>query len=917
MDALDKQFLQEYQAGRYGEAAKSAEQLIAVVGRRLGKDHPAYAAALTDRAIVYEAQGRYAEALPLHERALAIREKVLGREHPRVAGSLGNLANVYSAQGRDADAVPLYERALVISEKVLGPEHPDVAKTLNNLAILHDRAGGYSEAVPLYERALAIKEKALGPEHPDVANTLNNLATAYGSQGRYAEALPLHERALAIREKVLGREHPDVAETLNNLANAYDSQGRYADAEPLYQRALAIREKVLGREHPLVAESLNELAVAYEGQARYAEAVPLYERALAIREKVFGPQHPAVADTLKNLAHAYFFQGHPAHSLPYFRRAAAILARGIETAARATGAGDAQLRGFGVFSPLVTAAFVVSMWQPGERPALTDEAFAAAQRAGQTSAGAALAQMAVRFGTGDGKLSKTVREQQDLIGEWPRLDKALIAALAKPRDKRDTAAEERLRDQKTDIETRIAALTDRLENEFPEFTVLANARPLTVDEVQSLLGSEEALVFYWVSEPLELGRHNDLVVSVPPISYVWAITHDGVAWERIDLGAKELEEKVAKLRNPEALDVIKLQKDFEAGKLDSKELFDLNLANELYGALLGPVENTIKHKKHLLVVPSGALTSLPFQLLVRTKPEKPATKPADYRDVAWLARLQAVTVLPSVASLKALRVLAKGGAGDEPLTGYGDPVFQEESPEKGATRAKVASTEQTRAYSAYFRGTRADLDALKKGLVPLPETADELRAVAKDLGVPESELHFGKAASEAAVKKAQLSGYRIVYFATHALVAGEVSGLGEPALALTLPKEATDEDDGLLTASEVAQLKLNADFVVLSACNTAAGDKPGAEALSGLARAFFYAGARALLVSHWAVESDATVRLATSTFEALKAAPTLGRSEALRRAMVAMIDDKSDPWNAYPALWAPFVVVGEGGASAR
>jgi hypothetical protein len=133
-----------------------------------------------------------------------------------------------------------------------------------------------------------------------------------------------------------------------------------------------------------------------------------------------------------------------------------------------------------------------------------------------------------------------------------------------------------------------------------------------------------------------------------------------------------------------------------------------------------------------------------------------------------------------------------------------------------------------------------------------------------------------------------------------------------PPFEKSIPAQSSDLDDGLLTASEVAQLKLNADWVVLSACNTIAGDKPGAEALSGLARAFFYAGARALLVSHWAVESNAAMRLTTSTFDILRSDPSLGRAEALRRAMLAYMNDATNPLNAYPALWAPFVVVGEG-----
>ena len=211
-----------------------------------------------------------------------------------------------------------------------------------------------------------------------------------------------------------------------------------------------------------------------------------------------------------------------------------------------------------------------------------------------------------------------------------------------------------------------------------------------------------------------------------------------------------------------------------------------------------------------------------------------------------------------------------------------------------------------------WQGASIDRVELAKALPSLLDSADELKAVAQKLGGPASDIHLERDASEATVKRTALADYRIVYFATHGLVAGDVKGLAEPSLALTLPKEPSDLDDGLLTASEVAQLKLNADWVVLSACNTAAGDKPGAEALSGLARAFFYAGARALLVSHWSVDSEAATRLTTSTFSIMNSDPKLGRAEALRRAMLAYMNDKASPLNAYPAFWAPFSLVGEG-----
>jgi CHAT domain-containing protein len=285
---------------------------------------------------------------------------------------------------------------------------------------------------------------------------------------------------------------------------------------------------------------------------------------------------------------------------------------------------------------------------------------------------------------------------------------------------------------------------------------------------------------------------------------------------------------------------------------------------------------------------------------------------AAYRDAAWLMKRHAITVLPAVTSLKALRLFGRKERGAKPLVGFGDPIFGPEQPEISPVRsAKVAA--KTRAYGDYWTGSEINRAALASA-PRLPETADELKAIAQKLGAPASDVYLRGTATVTNVKRAKLSDYRVVYFATHGLVAGEVKGLGEPALLLTLPKEPSPFDNGLLTASEVAQLKMNADWVVLSACNTMAGDKPGAEALSGLARAFFYAGTRALLVSHWAVDSQAATRLTTSTFEQLRLNPGIGRAEALRRAMLEYMNDISNPLNAYPAFWGPFAIVGEGSA---
>jgi CHAT domain-containing protein len=222
----------------------------------------------------------------------------------------------------------------------------------------------------------------------------------------------------------------------------------------------------------------------------------------------------------------------------------------------------------------------------------------------------------------------------------------------------------------------------------------------------------------------------------------------------------------------------------------------------------------------------------------------------------------------------------------------------------------------------FFAGGVADVQQIR-AQHPLPETADELCAVAQLTGAGEPSVHLGAKASETNVKQLSAAGTlkqaRIVHFATHGLLAGETQTLAqaraEPALLLTPPDTASETDDGLLTASEVARLDLNADWVILSACNTAGADNAGAEAMSGLARAFFYAGARALLVTHWYVDSDAAVRLTTRTIAEMQRDPAIGRDEALRRAMVAVMAagdrPKDAPPAAHPSVWAPFVVVGD------
>src|SRR5262249_6356473 len=581
---------------------------------------------------------------------------------------------------------------------------------------------------------------------------------------------------MAIREKVLGASHARVGQTLNNLAIVYRRQGKYSEAEGLYKRALAINEQTLGTSHPNVAWTLNNMAVLYEGRGESGSALAYSRKATAAilahraAESTGTPRTEAVGGLVEPRAN--YFQRHVANL--------AIAARkGIEPA-----------------------------------PSLAHEALKVAQWASQSSAAAAVQQMGTRFASGPGALASLVRENQDLAATWRDKDKALLDALPNPEGRQEQARIDRLRREMAETERRLNAVTAQIDKEFPDYAALADPKPPTAEEVQRLLGADEALVFF-------LAGSKESYLAGPKESYVFALTHEGFEWRTISLGEKDMAAKVAAFRR--GLDV-------DAVSMGKPQLFDLAAAHELYVALFGPIEALIKDKPLLLIVPSGPLTALPFHPLVTDKPavavpQMQINDMAAYRDAAWLVKRHAVTVLPSVASVKALRVFARKGQGTKPMIGFGDPVFAPDQ-SAGQRTATVKVAARTRAYADYWHGASVDRATLADALAPLPDSAEELNSVAAKLGASSSDIHLGRNATEANVKHLPLADYRVVYFATHGLIAGDVEGFGEPSLALTLPNEPSELDDGLLTASEVAQLKLNADWVVLSACNTAAGEKP-------------------------------------------------------------------------------------------
>jgi CHAT domain-containing protein len=894
---------------------------------------------LRNEAIARAAQGKHGEAEQLFLSAIAAAEKKYGARHARVVLNLDPLAALYVAQGRLAEAEQLLKRALTIREGTneLTDVHLQTAAAHEEMAKMHRQQGRRAEADLEDTKAQEARTKATRSENSFTALSLDKLAEFYFAQGRFGEAEPLLKRALAIKEKEKGPDSEQAAGTVEKLADLYRAQRRYADAEPLYKHTLALQDKKHGTDTSYSLAALGKLVQIYESLGRYSEAERLILRSHAVWEKGNGPEAPLTAASLVSVGKFYLKAQKWSEAHQATERAMAITVKQMRREGEAQQRPQSTQDQIGI-DPVrrnillghVGVAAQVAKKTPNRLAALTADTYSAAQWALQSDAGAAVAQMSARFARDDDELGRLVRERQDFVARYRALEASWVRAIAAG-DPAGTAPQAGQAKEMAAIDSRIGATDARLASTFPAYAALAMPEPLSIADTQALLKADEALV---------------LMMFGDQQGFAWAVTREAVQWWSIPLGTSALADKVHTLRC--GLDASHWST--AAGRERCKQLtgadvsgggalpFDLAKAHELYMTLFGPFEGLLRGKR-LLVVASGPLTTLPFNVLVTERPPTAIpSDPKEYERAAWLARRHAIAMLPSVASLRALRRFARASQATSRYAGFGNPLLLgpngddrsatlKQSCPAGASGGaeRVAARAAPDAKLARRpRGGLANVQLLRVA-APLPETTDELCTVARTLGAPETDLHLGSKATEASVMALSASGalarYQIVHFATHGLLASETEDLAqaiaEPALMLTPPDVASDADDGLLTASEVTRLKLDADWVVLSACNTASGsDRGEAEALSGLARAFFYAGARALLVSHWYVDSDAAVRLTTKAFAAIKADPGIGRAEAMRQAVLALLGDRSRPahWTpaAHPAVWAPFAVVGEG-----
>jgi CHAT domain-containing protein len=782
--------------------------------------------------------------------ALALQQKALGPDNPNTVVSLISLALQVSNQRRFAEADALFARA---SQFAAAADDPLQAIRLVHYQGLHAaNQGRADEALTLLARA----GRGYAEQLPDeVRSARPRGATRVGASGAgsgMADLLPNREMlsAPATRTALLG-----LIEVRRREAALLRRAGRVEESAA----ALRIANDLVagnGLRQPVITARMARTGAGIVAQTLGADAAAdEYARAAAVFAQALPDSRP-VAETLLLRAGQMARAGQTAAAGDTCLHAVKLLRQlriGTEPA---------------LLAPCLDAFAIAAKARTGESQKWLTEMFEAAQLAqgGVTSQQIAQATARLSENARDPKVAAAIRAREDI--------RARLADLYRERDQLEPNTATNAPASSPELDARIAkAQEEAAEAE----SALQAASPNYGQLVQQVAAAADVLAALAPGEAFVSLTLSD--------TGGWAFAlRDG----RIDVSA-------ISGGLPEMTRLVRRVRESIENTTGVPPAFDIEAAQAIYRATLAGLEPALRGTDALVIVPSGPLLSLPFELLLTgpATPDKLATAP-------WLLRRAAISHVPAAANFVSLRKIAGNSRATRPWFGFGD--FQ-----------PVTVAQATRT----FGNECADSARLYAGMPPLPFARAELEVSRRLLGAAANDTLLGPSFTVPNVKRANLKDVRILHFATHALLPAELRCQAEPAIVTSAPPGAPDAGGSLLTASAILELDLDADTVILSACNSGGpGGTTAGESLSGLARSFFYAGARSLLVTHWSVNDQIAAYLVADALRRLSEAPALGITGAMRAAQLGMLDEAGKGLVAdvaHPFYWAPFAVIGEGG----
>jgi CHAT domain-containing protein len=782
------------------------------------------------------------------------------------ADALLNLAMNISNNGRFEEAEGFFAEA----EALIAPD--DVltrARALNYMALHERNRGRFDRAIEAARRAMQLRATSPQAQQAASARTggagpltidaglARRLNTPSAAQSQIATTSVTVAEQLAIQD----------AQAWQVIGSSYAAMGETAEARKALEQARAIlgRAAALGRLTAwLQARVEADLAGLELKEGRAPQAAARYQAALGIlRTRHAGSS--AEGAMLLDLGRAQAAAGQDAPALATYQRA-----MGIFRAQRGGLGGSADQA-----APYFDLLLRLSEKDPGKAQDYGALFFDAAETVVSSATAETVNRLAARVAAGDGQIAGLSRAFEDSRRRL-RATESQIAALQADglyTDAVRVELETILKGEQAEAD----ALEARMAAANPRYNQLVSPGAPAAD-VQKALKADEAYVRLL---PLS-GR-----------TYGVLLTKTKVAPYAVALNRFELREQVTRLRE----------------SLEPSETllpFDAQRSAALFARLFGPVKADVLAARHLIYEPDGPLVSLPVALFVTDAASiRRAGDDTDYVRVAWLGKSVSTSLVVSGASFLQSRAFAPSAA-RQPYLGFADPSL----PRTEARAFAPVTRSFTRRSVVLERVCGETRNALLR-IEALPETAAEVRTIGQTLGTPGSVVTGAAFSDEAVRARSDLADYRVLYFATHGLLPQPDACVPEPALVTSLG--GGDDSDALLDSSEILNLKIDADLVVLAACDTggagAATDRTGltggGEALGGLTRAMIYAGSRALVVSHWSIESESAVRLMTGLFAS--GSPTM--AEGLQKSQAAL---QADPKYAHPYFWAPFTLVGDG-----
>lgn len=875
--------------GRFREALDSYEQALAIC--RESGDPAGQADIIVFQGAIYHHLGRYTRALESYERALDL-YRTLG-DLPGEAQALFYIGSYHHMFGRYAEARGYFERAFEIFERTGESAYEHVI--VSALAVFFDVLGQNDQAIDHYQKGLEMSRRT-GMAQGEIL--------ALGGLGRMHYRLGRYEEALAYCQKALERSRGTLQEpgSMLDVGDVYVGLGRPEEALELYRRSL----ELVRRMGDAAGESLslNKIGSALESLGRFAEAIRSFQASIDVSERLGVPE--TAWSSYRGLGSSLWKSGRPEEAVgPYGKAIGTIEAIYQGTA----GLGEEERASMIGMKQHVYREFIdllLELHKKHPRKGYDEQTFLVAERSKSRAFQELMAKAGARaVFAGDEAFAAAIEKEQQLIAELTSLQSLYSTEMSKQEQRRSEEVVRSLEERLAQARKALAGFEREIDERYPRYADLKRPQPLTVEELRSVLKSGETVVSY------ALGKDKAAAL---------VISRGGFTIRELGTGPQELADLVLRFRR--GLDDVR--------SLEDLERFRPEVAFDLYGKIFGPVEPDLEKAKRIFVAADGALHTLPFEALVDREVDSEAFRQArrqgrggegaylgEYGTLRYLADTYAITYLPSASVLRSLRKFEKPGYGTwaKPLVAFADPIF---GPEEAVTSGdrevgtRGVSPETELMAQVLTRATGAG------GLARLEESADEAKAIAEGVDGKAADIHLRHEATEENVYRSDLKASRYVLFSTHGLLGGDFSGVAEPALVLTLTDNPPGRD-GFLTMSKVLGLDLNAELVILSACNTSGkGEKAGeGEGFVGLTRSFMYAGTRSLLVTHWSVESRAARDLMVRTFQnkAEEAGP-----EALRSAKLAMKasarDDTGVPGGtlslAHPFFWAPFVIVGEG-----